>query len=109
MKHPDMKGMPNIAKLQAYRQQLIDEGAPPKLIREVETAINKPETANAILSRLVAKVGKGIKLTQDELNQLDVLKVYANPIAQAISSGMEENIRNRIGGDETGFVGWENP
>lgn len=94
-----MKGAPMIMKLHAYRQQLVDDGAPPKMIQEVEDQINDPDTASKIFGGMMAKVAAGVKLNEDELTALDMYKQYGNPMAQMLSEAISDNkdsLRSRL-------------
>lgn len=98
---PDMKGLPNLAKLQVYRQGLIDGTAPgvgklstgerQKLIDEVNKTINKPETLAQALMPMVKKVNRGEALSEDEIRTALFIKTLNNPFAQMMLSGMEES------------------
>jgi len=85
-----MQGAPSLMKLQVYRQNLIDTGAPQKLVDEVDRAINKPETLAAILAPLYKKSLRGEPFTDEEINTIELAKTVGNPFAQMMINGMEE-------------------
>jgi hypothetical protein len=91
MSWDSMTGAPNIMKLHAYRQQLMDQGAPQKLIDEVNGLINKPDTVAQILTPIYRATLRGEPLTEEQVNTLDLYRTYGNPFAQMLDQGIEES------------------
>lgn len=91
-----MKGAPLIAKLHAYRQQLIDEGGDPKLIAEVNNQINDPPTASKILGSIMAKRQQGKALTDDDITALDIYKRYGDPLTQLLADSIGGEFQGRL-------------